>query len=278
MRDFDPVKATLGTLCRNGHDYDGTGQSLRRLKERRGVVVPADCLQCQREDRKRRYASDPEQAKASAKQWYAQNRERVADTFRSYYREHRQKLLEYQTRYREENADLVKTRRSVYYLREREQIRAKSRAWYVLNKLRAKESRAAWRLRNLVKVRAWNRWYSATSRGQERARRAATKYRMHKVTQHGSVTVAYKEAMLAALGGRCPHCGVVLTVSGRLSPSSLTWDHVVPLSHNGRDDNGNLLPLCHSCNASKGDRTPEQWLGRPVTCVADLFEDLKHAQ
>ncbi|AOW89097.1 hypothetical protein BC342_24130 [Streptomyces olivaceus] len=36
-------------------------------------------------------------------------------------------------------------------------------------------------------------------------------------------------------------------------------DHVVPLEQGGADDITNLVPACRSCNASKRDRTPEQW-------------------
>jgi hypothetical protein len=36
-------------------------------------------------------------------------------------------------------------------------------------------------------------------------------------------------------------------------------DHVVPLEQGGADDITNLVPSCRSCNASKRDRTPDQW-------------------
>lgn len=50
--------------------------------------------------------------------------------------------------------------------------------------------------------------------------------------------------------GECWYCG---------SPAS-TWDHVVPVSKGGSDDPSNLAPACLTCNASKGNRTPEAWL------------------
>jgi hypothetical protein len=36
-------------------------------------------------------------------------------------------------------------------------------------------------------------------------------------------------------------------------------DHVKPLEQGGADNITNLVPACRSCNASKKDRTPEQW-------------------
>jgi hypothetical protein len=47
---YDPTKYTLGRLCPRGHDYQGTGQSLRRRHN-------GECAQCnidqQRERRQR---------------------------------------------------------------------------------------------------------------------------------------------------------------------------------------------------------------------------------
>lgn len=42
MKDFDKSKYYLGTLCKRGHDYEGTGKSLRFIK-RRG------CVDCEKE-------------------------------------------------------------------------------------------------------------------------------------------------------------------------------------------------------------------------------------
>lgn len=37
-------------------------------------------------------------------------------------------------------------------------------------------------------------------------------------------------------------------------------DHVLPKSRGGTDDYSNLLCACMSCNRSKKDRTPEEWI------------------
>ncbi len=50
----------LGTLCRRGHDHDGTGQSLRRVRPDGRV---ADCVVCAGEGYRRKiviFPNDPE--------------------------------------------------------------------------------------------------------------------------------------------------------------------------------------------------------------------------
>jgi predicted DNA-binding protein len=42
LEPFDPTKYVLGDLCIHGHDYHGSGQSLRRKSDK-------ECLECHRE-------------------------------------------------------------------------------------------------------------------------------------------------------------------------------------------------------------------------------------
>lgn len=50
----------------------------------------------------------------------------------------------------------------------------------------------------------------------------------------------------------CAYCGE------RFTFSSLTRDHVVPLSQGGKTAWTNLVTACKQCNAKKGNKTPEQ--------------------
>ena len=71
----------------------------------------------------------------------------------------------------------------------------------------------------------------------------------------GTFTTAEWEA-LKSQHVRCPDCGRkwkdIPLPRGRTSP--ITRDHVVPISKGGRNDVGNLRPVCFSCNSRKGDR------------------------
>ncbi len=69
------------------------------------------------------------------------------------------------------------------------------------------------------------------------------------------VSIPYKRVNLSRYnifkrdGNQCVYCG---------SKERLTLDHVVPRSLGGRDSWDNLVTACQSCNAEKGNRTPEQ--------------------
>lgn len=53
---------------------------------------------------------------------------------------------------------------------------------------------------------------------------------------------------------QCQYCG-------KVSPArSLTLDHVVPLSKNGKHSWENVVTACQKCNNLKGNRTPKQAL------------------
>jgi 5-methylcytosine-specific restriction endonuclease McrA len=71
----------------------------------------------------------------------------------------------------------------------------------------------------------------------------------------GTFTTAEWEALKVQYQ-RCPGCNrpwsQVPVLPGR--KSAITRDHVVPISKGGRNDIGNLRPLCYSCNSRKGNR------------------------
>ncbi len=67
----------------------------------------------------------------------------------------------------------------------------------------------------------------------------------------------------ASVKGECAYCGRV----------AHTMDHVVPRppghGHKRRHEGCDRVPACWSCNRSKQDRTPEQWLADGLYSVTD---------
>lgn len=66
---------------------------------------------------------------------------------------------------------------------------------------------------------------------------------------------AIRQRRLERIGGGTVQC----TVCG--ATENITIDHIIPRSRNGTDAKVNLQLLCSTCNASKGARTMEEWLG-----------------
>ncbi|MFE5109455.1 HNH endonuclease [Streptomyces sp. NPDC056663] len=63
-------------------------------------------------------------------------------------------------------------------------------------------------------------------------------------------------AVLTANNGNCAYC----------NEASQTMDHVIPFSDGGADELKNLVPVCHTCNRSKGGKTPPAWfIGMDLT-------------
>jgi len=97
-------------------------------------------------------------------------------------------------------------------------------------------------------------------RYREYARKSNTKWKLRKAEQGGVVTVEHKLTLLFLLDNRCPGCGCEMLLHGRKT-RSITWDHNMPVSRGGLDDDENLIPLCKSCNSKKKDKTFFEWKG-----------------
>tara|TARA_B100000073_G_C23638929_1_gene535784 strand:+ start:61 stop:513 length:453 start_codon:yes stop_codon:yes gene_type:complete len=59
----------------------------------------------------------------------------------------------------------------------------------------------------------------------------------------------FRQAIRTSWGGMCAYCR---------ERKATSLDHVIPRSHGGENLKSNLLPACHSCQQSKGNRT--DWL------------------
>jgi 5-methylcytosine-specific restriction endonuclease McrA len=89
---FDSTKYHLGSLCKRGHDYDGTGRSLRRIKS-------YHCLKCLNE---------------ISEKYSKNNQTKRSDYQVKYYNDNLCEIRERQATYRKENKDKEKARHAKY--------------------------------------------------------------------------------------------------------------------------------------------------------------------
>ncbi|MBI2986494.1 MAG: HNH endonuclease [Deltaproteobacteria bacterium] len=53
--------------------------------------------------------------------------------------------------------------------------------------------------------------------------------------------------------GLCYYCGK------KVSPRSLTMDHIVPIVRGGKSTRGNVVPACKECNTAKKHKLLMEW-------------------
>lgn len=66
----------------------------------------------------------------------------------------------------------------------------------------------------------------------------------------GKFTRADWLALLKEFEHSCAYCG---------EETRMTFEHLTPLSRGGTNEKGNIVPACLPCNASKRDRTVEEF-------------------
>ncbi len=99
--------------------------------------------------------------------------------------------------------------------------------------------------------RACMRAYRRANR--DRARIAEQRYLAHKNAVDFDLTPDDLRLAWGYFGGHCPYCGQPLGGHFHL-------DHVWPVSKGGPTTPDNVLPVCPSCNSSKKDTDPLEWL------------------
>ena len=255
--EFDPEKFYLGKLCLRGHDWDGTGQSLRRKSTRA-------CVDCGKEHSRRWRSQNREIQKEYSRRWRSQNREKVRERNRRWRSQNIEKARELTRRWRSQNIEKARELERNRYKQNIESHREKCRRWRSQNREKARELERRWRSQNIEKVREYSRRWK--SQNIEKAREHSRRWKSQnpeavKVVNHrrrarktAALVIPYSAAELAAHFAKfdgCAYCG---------APEQ-TVDHLFPLSDDllAADALCNIVPACRRCNCSKNNRHPVQW-------------------
>lgn len=166
-----------------------------------------------------------------ARAWIAANPDRRRENQRAY----QQRTKADRAAYREEN---------------REHLRAYKRRWREANREKTrKHARDSYR-RNRESARRRNLTWAAEN--PDKVREAQDRRKQREAAAPGFCTPEQWAGRLEVLGRRCFYCG---------GPYE-TIDHTIPISRGGSKWPANLRPACFSCNASKGNKKPNEWVDR----------------
>lgn len=81
-----------------------------------------------------------------------------------------------------------------------------------------------------------------------------------------------RPAIIKRDNARCQYCNKKLTAA------QITIDHIVPRSQGGQNTFVNCVVACHSCNNSKGDRTPDKaGLTLIKTPINPVFSSIRYS-
>jgi 5-methylcytosine-specific restriction endonuclease McrA len=195
-----------------------------------------NCVECQAQNYRDWYPENVSGIVERNARWRADNPEKVAKHDRDKVIRRRARDLDgflqnqrnRNKRFRERHPERIKETSQEYYYSHREKI--------------------------IAGVLEWTRTHP------EQARAKGSRKRARLAAAPGSHTIEELLALLEEQGGLCvgPGCGVDIR-------DTWTIDHKIPLTREETsDDIGNIQLLCFACNASKRDRTMDEWRGRPV--------------
>jgi 5-methylcytosine-specific restriction endonuclease McrA len=141
-----------------------------------------------------------------------------------YYDDHRTVVLERCAQYYQDNKEQCCTRNQTYYAEHREQFRK------------------------------WNHDYNLEHPECSANKRARRKARIGEA----ELTKTEWVAVMIEWDWCCAYCG------NRLTRSTRSVDHVIPLERGGAHSRWNLVPACRICNSSKHDSLPYTWRNCPI--------------
>lgn len=222
--DFDAAVFKLSKLCKRGHDWMGTGQSLRRING-------GNCVECV----KIRYANMPADKRAERmkrKREYRATLQSKGLTTRGtqpVYRNHLQLAIR--------NAGRNPTVAQLLVAAQREYWKECPDAYQEYVKQRSAER---------------HRWRQMTDESYRLYHRQKSKRR--KAQMRDSVAIQIKGRQVRErfrqFDNRCAYCGCT---------GDLHIEHVVPISKGGTHAIGNIIPACKDCNFSKAANEAESW-------------------
>jgi 5-methylcytosine-specific restriction endonuclease McrA len=169
--------------------------------------------------------------KATTAEYNERKKEHRQEYAKEYYAKNKTLLNKKSRVWREENKEHLSKLKMIYHEKNKEALNAKKRENYHAN-------REQW----IAKAKVWREKNPEKKLEANHRRRA-------KARQNGVYAVS-ASFMKKLYNSCCIACG---------SKDRISADHIIPIARGGRHSEGNLQPLCISCNSSKNSKTVMEW-------------------
>lgn len=158
---------------------------------------------------------------------------------KKYYVGNKEHLFEVQKEYRTKNIDSV-----------RKWCKKAAIKFYYKNRIRLLEEHRGWRAKNKDKLIAWNHSFN----GKVSRAKTNCKRRKYVDANKNTLTAVQWQKILDRQNNCCLVCGVSF---GKITA---TMDHIIPVSRGGGLVKDNIQGLCCKCNASKLNKTMDEYI------------------
>ena len=108
-------------------------------------------------------------------------------------------------------------------------------------------------VRGKVRTPEWRAKISAALKGRKLSKE-------HRAAISAAMTPGVREKIASQKRGKTPAPAPTLGACAYCGCPGETIDHVIPRGRPGWDDPGNVVIACGTCNRSKKNRTPDEWL------------------
>jgi 5-methylcytosine-specific restriction endonuclease McrA len=191
------------------------------------------------------YEANKETIAPKLKAYALKNKEHISERHKEYYQQNIEKTKERSNRWRAANPERKLENDHRHYRENAEQRRAYSRQYNQEHPEKMKAYRELTKEQRRIRFREWCRATPNLTKARLHRRRAL------ELNAEGTFTADEWAALKHVYGYHCLACG-------RREPNiKLTPDHVIPLTKKGRNDIGNIQPLCKSCNSRKQTKTTD---------------------
>lgn len=202
------------------------------------------CKRCSRDENKKHYKENTEKYKTRIKKYQTNNQKSIADSKRKYYKKNKKRHSNLMAEWHSKNKDKQRTYSKNYRLRNKEKIKQINREWYRNNKHKRAQyykKNKDYILKRTAKRRKDNPLISRVH---------SHKYRQKKKLLKSNFTIDQWRECLTHFNHQCAYCDCT---------EKLEQEHVIPVSKGGHYTADNIIPACRSCNASKNNKSLEEW-------------------